>query len=42
MIMLMLMTKYVSITKTLLLIIVSEVVRDDWNTINNSMLVKKN
>ena len=35
------MIKYVSFTKTLLLIIVSEVVIDDWNAINKGMLVRE-
>jgi len=35
------MTKYVSFTKTYLLIIVSAVVIDDWNAINKGMLMEK-
>jgi len=36
-----LIVKYVSFIKTLLLIIVSGVVTDNWNAINKSMLVGK-
>ena len=34
------MTKYVSVTKIPLLIIVKGVIIDDWNIINNDMLVE--
>ena len=39
--MLILKAKYVSFTKASLLIIVSAVIIDDWNAINNGMLVGK-
>jgi len=42
MIVLILMAKYISFTKTPLLIIVSGVVIDDWSTINKDMLVERN
>jgi len=35
------MVKYMSLTKIFLLIIVSVVVKDDWNAINYGILVKK-
>jgi len=35
------MIKCVSFTKTSLLIMVSEIFIDDWNTINNGVLVGK-
>jgi len=41
-IVLVLMVKYVSFTESLLLIIISRVILDDWNAINKSMLVEKN